>query len=54
MIAFIEKTKASIEKRKRYARLVAEIDALSDRDLADFNGNRDDILRHIWVDIYGK
>ena len=54
MMELIDKARTALEKRKRYHRLVAEINSLSDRDLADFNGNRDDILRHIWVDIYGK
>jgi hypothetical protein len=54
MFDLIKKSRIAIDKRRRYNQLVSEINALSDRDLADFNGNRDDMIRHVWADIYGK
>jgi hypothetical protein len=42
-----------LEKRRRDNRLVAEIEALSDRDLADINGNRSEMLRHVYREVYG-
>ena len=41
-------------KRARYLKLVAEIEALSERDLADFNGNRAAMLAHAWQETYGS
>lgn len=42
-----------IAKRRRYNALVAEIESLSSRDLADFNGNRSEMLYHAYREIYG-
>ncbi|PWJ74826.1 hypothetical protein C7441_12220 [Pseudaminobacter salicylatoxidans] len=42
-----------IAKRRRYNALVAEIESLSPRDLADFNGNRSEMLYHAYREIYG-
>ena len=41
------------EKRSRYLKQVAEIEAMSERDLADFNGNRAEMLAHAWREAYG-
>jgi uncharacterized protein YjiS (DUF1127 family) len=44
----------SIAKRARYQRMVNEIQGLTDRDLADFNGNRDEMLRSAYEAVYGR
>ncbi|MCO5064331.1 MAG: hypothetical protein M9924_07920 [Rhizobiaceae bacterium] len=41
-------------KRARYQRMVNEIRSLTDRDLADFNGNRDEMLRAAYQEVYGR
>ena len=46
--------KARIAKRARYNRMVDEIKSLTERDLADFNGNRTDMLRAAYQDVYGR
>jgi hypothetical protein len=40
-------------KRQRYNRLTSEILGMTDRDLADINGNRTDMLRHAYREVYG-
>lgn len=45
--------KESIAKRRRYNALVAEIQSLTSRDLADFNGNRSEMLYHAYREVYG-
>lgn len=49
-----ETLKNRIAKRNRYYRMVDEINGLTDRDLADFNGNRSDMLRAAYQDVYGR
>jgi hypothetical protein len=49
----ISRTRDRIAKRKRYNALVSEILSLSDRDLADMNGNRAEMLYHVRHQIYG-
>jgi hypothetical protein len=49
----ISRTKDRIAKRRRYNELVTEILSLSDRDLADMNGNRTEMLRQVRQQIYG-
>ncbi|MGN6467259.1 MAG: hypothetical protein ACTHLP_17465 [Rhizobiaceae bacterium] len=49
----IENARQRIAKRKRYNALVSEILSLSDRDLADMNGNRAEMLYHVRQQIYG-
>ena len=41
-------------KRNLYAGLVAEIEAMSARDLIDINANRDDLLRHAYTQAFGR
>jgi hypothetical protein len=43
-----------IDKRRRYIRMVEEIQGLSHRDLADMRGNRDEMLRHAYLEVYGR
>jgi hypothetical protein len=49
----ISRTKDRIAKHRRYNELVSEILSLSDRDLADMNGNRTEMLRHVRKQSYG-
>ena len=51
--SFINSTRNRIEKRKRYNRIIAEIRAMSDRDLADISANRTDMLYNAYREIYG-
>ena len=44
----------TIEKRVRYQRMITEIRGLTERDLADFNGNRDEMLRAAYDSVYGR
>lgn len=48
-----EGIRKSIAKHNRYQRMVTEIRSLTDRDLADFNGNRDEMLRAAYQAVYG-
>ena len=50
---FFKETRTHLAKRKRYNQLVNEINALSDRDLADFNGNRVEMLYNARKEIFG-
>ncbi|WP_146148840.1 DUF1127 domain-containing protein [Pseudaminobacter soli (ex Li et al. 2025)] len=45
--------KDAIAKRRRYNALVAEIQSLTSRDLADINGNRSEMLYHAYRQVYG-
>jgi hypothetical protein len=50
----VKHARTRIEKRMRYGRLVAEINGLTSRDLADIGGDRGEMLRHAYLDVYGK
>ncbi|MET0596621.1 MAG: hypothetical protein ABWZ57_02005 [Mesorhizobium sp.] len=43
-----------LARRMKYNRLVDEIQALSQRDLADMGADRGDMLRQAYRDIYGR
>ena len=49
----VSRARASIAKRKRYNQLVSEINSLSDRDLADMNGSRAEMLYNVRKEIFG-
>ncbi len=49
-----ENLKNRIAKRARYNRMVNEIRSLTDRDLADFNGDRTEMLHAAYQDVYGR
>jgi len=49
-----ENLKTRIAKRARYNRMIEEIRGLTDRDLADFNGDRTEMLRAAYQDVYGR
>lgn len=42
-----------IEKRRKYKRLVAEINELSGRDLADIRADRSELLFSAYKQVYG-
>lgn len=42
-----------LEKRRQYQRLVGEIEGLTDRDLSDIRGDRSDMLRAAYRQVYG-
>jgi hypothetical protein len=50
----VRHARSRIDKRMRYGRLVAEIQSLTHRDLADMGADRSEMLRHAYLDIYGK
>ena len=50
----INGTRDRLAKRRRYNQLVNEIMGMSSRDLADINGNRTDMLRYAYRDVYGR
>ena len=49
----INRAKDHFAKRQRYNRIVAEIQSMSPRDLADINGNRSEMLHHAYREVYG-
>jgi len=49
----VSRARASIAKRKRYNQLVNEINSLSERDLADMNGNRSEMLYQARREVFG-
>ncbi len=51
---FITQARNRLEKRQRYNRMVAEIQSMSPRDLADINGNRSEMLFHAYREVYGR
>ncbi|WP_245463422.1 MULTISPECIES: hypothetical protein [unclassified Mesorhizobium] len=49
----VSRARVSIAKRRQYNRLVAEIENLSGRDLADLRADRSEMLYQIRKQIYG-
>ena len=49
----VSRARASMAKRRHYNRLVAEIENLSSRDLADLRADRSEMLYQIHKQIYG-
>jgi hypothetical protein len=54
MFGFVTRAREAAAKRNRYNRMVSEIRGLTDRDLADFNGNRTDMLQAAYQEVYGR
>ncbi len=50
---FIASVARRLEKRKLYRRLVAEIEALTDQEIAELGGDRRDMLRVTYDRVYG-
>lgn len=51
--SFINSTRDRIAKRMRYNRMVADIQALTDRDLSDMRASRTEMLHQAYREIYG-
>ncbi|PBB88830.1 MULTISPECIES: hypothetical protein [unclassified Mesorhizobium] len=49
----VARARTNIAKRRRYNRLVAEIENLSSRDLADLRADRSEMLFQVHKQIYG-
>lgn len=49
----IEQAQSRLEKHRRYNRVVAEIQSLTQRDLADMRGDRSEMLYWARKDILG-
>jgi hypothetical protein len=41
-------------KRAQFLRLVGEINSLSHSDLVDMRGDRGEMLRHAYLEVYGE
>ncbi len=52
--SLINHTRDRIARRRRYNRMVEEIQNMSQRDLADINGNRAEMLHNVWSEVYGR
>ena len=52
--SLIKTVRDRAHKRQRYNRLTSEILGMTDRDLADINGNRTDMLQHAYREVYGR
>ena len=50
----IQNAKGRIAKRRKYNRLVDEIQALTYRDLIDMGANRSEMLHQAYLYIYGR
>jgi hypothetical protein len=53
LVSIIARIQDRLAKRRRYKRLVAEIESLTKRDLADMRGDTTDMLRAAWQEVYG-
>ncbi|WP_167524519.1 MULTISPECIES: hypothetical protein [unclassified Mesorhizobium] len=49
----VSRARTNIAKRRQYNRLVAEVENLSSRDLADLRADRSEMLYQIHRQIYG-
>ncbi|EBU7498157.1 hypothetical protein DK058_25110, partial [Salmonella enterica subsp. enterica serovar Typhi] len=45
--------KKRMARRNHYNRLIDEISRMSARDLADINGDRSDMMRAAYAEVYG-
>ena len=52
--SLFEHAQTRIEKHRRYYRMVAEIQSLSQRDLADMGGDRNEMLHWARKEIFGR
>ena len=50
----IASVRKHLDDRRRYNRALAEIEALSQRDLADLRADPLEMARHAYADIFGK
>lgn len=54
MFNIVSRARTALGKRARYNRMVEEINRLTERDLADFNGDRSNMLQAAYQDVYGR
>ncbi len=52
--SLMHSARARVAKRRRYNQLVDEIMSMTQRDLADINGNRADMLADARHEVYGR
>ncbi len=50
---FVSRTQQHLAKRRQFNRLIAEIDSLSPRDLADLRADRGEMIRHARKQVFG-
>ena len=53
ILGLVSRARDGLARRRRYNQLINEIEALTDRDLADIRGNRTDMLRAARKQVYG-
>jgi hypothetical protein len=46
--------RAKIDRRRQYARLVAENKDLTPRELTDMGADRRELLRHVYLEFHGR
>ncbi len=51
--SLIAQAQSHFAKRRQFNQLAAEINGLSNRDLADIRGDRTEMLRHAYRKVYG-
>src|SRR5438309_10804399 len=51
---WISRLRKRLDDNRRYRRAMAEISALTTRDLVDMRGSREEMHRHIYEEIYGR
>ena len=51
---WISRLRKRLEDNRRYRRAMAEISTLTTRDLADMRGNREEMQRYLYEEIYGR
>ena len=49
----IQNIRKSLARRAHYMRIVAEIESLTTRDLADIGGDRSEMLFQAYAEVYG-
>ena len=54
IVSLLNHARNRLAKRIQYNRIVDEIQALTQRDLADMGADRTDMLRRAYQDIYGR
>jgi uncharacterized protein YjiS (DUF1127 family) len=52
--SLLNHARSRLAKRMQYNRIVDEIQALTQRDLADMGADRTDMLRRAYHDFYGR
>jgi hypothetical protein len=53
LASIVARLQGYLAKRRQYSRLVADIQSLSHRDLVDMRGDRTEMLRAAYQQVYG-